>query len=251
MAASVVDRETGEVTETDEEASLGRERVDVARVDPRFIQVRQGRPFITYHGLLDLLHRQSKSCFSIDTLMVQLPTEENGRTAVCTARVRVFDAKNLDVVTLETSGIGDADPGNVSAQMRGHLLRMAETRAKARALRDAVNVGMAALEELGPDPRTTPSTSPHRAPMPVPSGAPAPPVERIEVEGRTSDAPQIELRWRQRREQAAALGVTLPPEVLALVPAETPLRELVGATQTLRRLCQQVQATQAGQREAG
>ena len=38
------------------------ERPDV-RVDPRFIQQRQGKPFVTYAGLLDLLHRQSKGCF--------------------------------------------------------------------------------------------------------------------------------------------------------------------------------------------
>ena len=71
--------------------------------------------------------------------------------AVCQARVRIFDPQDLDVVRRETSGIGDAEPRNVSAEMKPHLLRMAETRAKARALRDAVNVGMAALEELGPD----------------------------------------------------------------------------------------------------
>ena len=45
-------------------------------------------------------------------------------------------------------GIGDADPGNVEGFLAPHLIRVAETRAKARALRDAVNCGVVSFEEL-------------------------------------------------------------------------------------------------------
>ncbi len=49
------------------------------------------------------------------------------------------------------TGIGDASPDNVGRTIAPHIIRMAETRAKARALRDAVNIGVTALEELGED----------------------------------------------------------------------------------------------------
>ena len=218
MAASVVDRETGEITEAEE-----RERVDVARVDPRFIQMRQGKPYIGYPGLLDLLHQLSEGFFSVETDVVQLPSAENGHVAVVQARVRIFDREDADVVRRLTTGLGDADPSNVSAQMRGHLLRMAETRAKARALRDAVNVGVAALEELGPDEPVVPA--PH---------VPPPPVERIMIEGTAYTRPQVEAAYRKRLEQAKAAGLAMGE--VAVVPIErTPLAVLAGKSQEIKR----------------
>src|SRR4029450_5202076 len=71
---------------------------------------------------------------------VQVPSSDNGQVAICLAEVTTEKGT--------FTGIGDADPGNVSRMMANALIRMAETRAKARALRDAVNVGMVALEEL-------------------------------------------------------------------------------------------------------
>jgi len=44
---------------------------------------------------------------------------------------------------------GDATPENVGAQVRPHFARLALTRAKARCLRDALNIGLCAVEELG------------------------------------------------------------------------------------------------------
>lgn len=108
-------------------------------VKREFIVERQGRSFVLYAGLLDLAHSQGLR--AIRTTLVQVPSEENGQTAIVHAEV------DTDRGTF--SGIGDASPANVARAMLTCTIRLAETRAKARALRDAVNVGVTAFEELG------------------------------------------------------------------------------------------------------
>jgi len=108
-----------------------------------FIVERQGRSFVLYAGLLELAHQQGLK--SIRTELVQAPDEANHRVAICTAIVTMENDGREKVFT----GIGDAAPGNVAPAMQQCLIRMAETRCKARALRDAVNIGVAAFEELG------------------------------------------------------------------------------------------------------
>ena len=110
-----------------------------------FIVERQGRSFCLYAGLLDLAHQQGLR--SIRTELIQAPTEANNRIAICMATV-VIESEGIEK---QFTGIGDAAPNNVAPAMQTCLLRMAETRAKARALRDAVNIGVAAFEELGED----------------------------------------------------------------------------------------------------
>ena len=46
------------------------------------------------------------------------------------------------------TAVGDATPENVTARIAPHFIRMADTRAKARALRDALNIGAVTLEEF-------------------------------------------------------------------------------------------------------
>ncbi|HZO88469.1 MAG TPA: hypothetical protein VFB38_09020 [Chthonomonadaceae bacterium] len=108
-----------------------------------FLVERQGRAFVLYAGLLDMAHQQGLK--SIRTELIQIPSEANNRVAICVATV-VLEKDGAERVF---TGIGDAAPNNVAPAMQTCLIRMAETRSKARALRDAVNVGVAALEELG------------------------------------------------------------------------------------------------------
>ena len=109
---------------------------------------RQGKQFVLYAGLLSLAHEQGLK--SITTSLIQIPSEANNRVAICTATV-VLEKDGVERVF---TGIGDAAPNNVAPAMQTCLIRMAETRAKARALRDAVNIGVAAFEELGEEDAT-------------------------------------------------------------------------------------------------
>src|SRR5687768_5660876 len=104
-----------------------------------FIVERNGKSFVLYAGLLDIAHERGLK--AVTTTLVQIPSDLNGQMAIVHATVETSQGT--------FTGLGDAAPENVSKMMVPHLIRMAETRAKARALRDAVNVGVTALEELG------------------------------------------------------------------------------------------------------
>jgi hypothetical protein len=104
-----------------------------------FIVNRQGKDFVLYAGLLDQAHREGLK--RISTKLLQAPSDENGHLAICYAEVET--EKGV------FSGIGDASPDSVGRMIAMHTVRMSETRAKARALRDAINVGVTAFEELG------------------------------------------------------------------------------------------------------
>ena len=104
-----------------------------------FIVERNGKSFVLYAGLLDQAHERGLK--AVTTTLVQIPSDLNGQMAIVHATVETTQGT--------FTGLGDAAPDNVSRMMVPHLIRMAETRAKARALRDAVNVGVTALEELG------------------------------------------------------------------------------------------------------
>jgi hypothetical protein len=96
---------------------------------------------VTYRGLLSKAHEEGLT--QVKTKLLQIPDDGNGRTAISKALVETGKGR--------FEAIGDASPENVNSFIVPHLIRMAETRAKARALRDAVNVGVVSFEELDGD----------------------------------------------------------------------------------------------------
>ena len=108
----------------------------------KFVINYQGKEFVTYPGLLDLAHERGLK--SIITDLVQIPSDENGKTAIMRATVEMEGGRVF-------TGFGDASPANAGKVAGNALIRMAETRAKARALRDATNIGITAFEETGED----------------------------------------------------------------------------------------------------
>jgi len=126
-------------------------------VRDEFMITRQGKQYVLYQGLLDEAH--ARGLRGIDTELVQVPTTENGNVALVKAVVEM-EAADGSEGSRTFSGIGDASPENVGRNIVPHIIRMAETRAKARALRDAVNVGATALEELSDGDEAPPAAYP-------------------------------------------------------------------------------------------
>ena len=111
----------------------------VPKLDDRFITSIKNKDFVLYVGVLDLATQ--KGLLKLEVELLQFPTKENGNEAICRA---VAEGKHGEVF----SDIGDANPSNCHSMIAKHLIRMASTRAKGRALRDMCNIGIACLEEL-------------------------------------------------------------------------------------------------------
>jgi len=118
---------------------------------------RRGTDYALYEGLLGEAHRRGLR--GIRTRLLQSPTGGNGQVAVCAATV--FTAGGEFSATAEAGpppaagGSGSlrqgAAPGDDPARVWRTLIQVAEARAKARALCDALNLDIVPLEELDVD----------------------------------------------------------------------------------------------------
>lgn len=101
----------------------------------KWIKKIHGKDFIQYEGLLALAHEQG---------LVELAA---GFISV-TATLALAEARAVFKDGRKFWDAGDATPNNVHPQVKAHFPRVALTRAKARVLRDALNIGMVSVEEL-------------------------------------------------------------------------------------------------------
>lgn len=104
-------------------------------VPAQYIAHLHGKPFVRYAGLLALAHE--RGLVSLKARLISV----TGELALAEAEAVFADGQTY-------SECADATPQNVPPHIRPHVPRMALTRAKARCLRDALNIGMTALEEL-------------------------------------------------------------------------------------------------------
>jgi hypothetical protein len=105
----------------------------------------KGRQFITFVGLQARLMDQGKAIVGSDVEILSLPEESNQHYASVKATLRI-KGKDGEVYTF--SNVGDASPESVSKNIVPHLLRQAETRAEARALRLATRSEWTAKDEV-------------------------------------------------------------------------------------------------------
>ena len=124
--------ETGLPPECSETPALPQETA----LPVQYLQLIDGKPFVKYAGLLTMAHAQG---------LQQLEARFTGVSdmlAVAQATATFRDGRRF-------TESGEATPENVGSQVRPHFARVALTRAKARCLRDALNIALCAVEELG------------------------------------------------------------------------------------------------------
>ena len=111
---------------------------NIPRLKERFIQNIKGKDFVLYAGVLDFA--QQIGLIRLEVELIRYPSADNNYEAICRATAEGKNGVFID--------IGDACKNNTSEKIAKHLIRMASTRAKGRALRDMCNIGIACLEEL-------------------------------------------------------------------------------------------------------
>ena len=122
------------------------------------VMLLDGSWYVTHSGLLRLATR--KGCIGIRVVPVSgFCSPDQSRWAFRATAFKAATCKGFN-------GYGDADPGNVSAMVRGAEMRIAETRAVNRALRKAYGIGICSVEEIGTySPRSEPAAAIRKAPQ--------------------------------------------------------------------------------------
>lgn len=99
------------------------------------------RWYVTHSGLVQLAFR--RRCAGIESVLEERFSDPVAQRWLFKATVYVPKCSKSFVA------YGDAEPANVSVEVQGAELRIAETRAVNRALRKAYGIGICSVEELG------------------------------------------------------------------------------------------------------
>lgn len=105
-------------------------------VEDKYVVEIKGKRFVTYAGLLSLAHEKGVK----KLMVVDLRVDWDKKCASCTVKCELEDKVFW--------GVGSGTQENCGAMVREHFVEMSHTRAKARALRDALNVDLVAVDEL-------------------------------------------------------------------------------------------------------
>ncbi len=120
--------------------------VDTAKAQPKvngtapaipeqFIVHIHGKDFVQYAGLLAMAHE--RGLLGLEAKFISVTSE----LALAEATVDFKDGSSF-------SECADSTPSNVGSKIAPHFARMSLTRAKARCLRDALNISVCSVEEL-------------------------------------------------------------------------------------------------------
>jgi hypothetical protein len=109
--------------------------VEPAAIPPQHVVHIQGKPFVKFAGLLQMAHERGLVSLTAEW------TSNSDELSLAHAVATFSDGRRFEES-------GDATPANTNRKVAVHFRRVALTRAKARALRDALGVDLVAVEEL-------------------------------------------------------------------------------------------------------
>jgi hypothetical protein len=104
-------------------------------IPAQFLTEIHGKQFVQYAGLLAMAHERGLQ--KLESHFISVTSD----LALAEATAEFSDGKIF-------KECGDATPANVHPKVKPHFPRMALTRSKARALRDALNISVCSVEEM-------------------------------------------------------------------------------------------------------
>lgn len=121
--------------ELDETTPQPEASIPTPTIRREYIVTIQDKPFVKFAGLLALAHERGLIALTAEW------TFNDADLSLAHAVATFQDGRRFEES-------GDASPSNTSKRISPHFRRVALTRAKARALRDALGIDMVAVEEL-------------------------------------------------------------------------------------------------------